>query len=192
LEVLPTAPRKKEGKSHIDLAIGNIVLRKGTESGIELDVSENSWVCFCEMKWRSDISYRVTYDINRNQLARVIETALCFQKAGTYAQEVYVNLVTPELFIGPSGKSRLYQYKFNDYQSDSSTLLYDLEQCILEINKQSDWVYPENMAQRIRSLKLIWCSYDELFRNLPGSVIAAGIRDFWTKHGKYQGRKLIP
>lgn len=192
LEVLPTAPRKKEGQSHIDLAIGNIVLRKGTESGIELDVSEKSWVCFCEMKWHSDISYQVKHDINRNQLARIIETALCFQKAGKYAQEVNVCLVTPELFISPLCKSRLYQYKFNEYQSNSSTLRYDLEQCILEINKQSAWTYPENMAQHIRSLNLIWCSFDELFRNLPESVIAAQIKAFWIKHGEYQGRKLFP
>ena len=192
LEVLPAAPRKKEGKSHIDLAIGTIVLRQGTKSGIELDVSEKSWACFCEMKWYSDASDRVTYDINRNQLARVIETAICFQKAGIYAQEVYVDLVTPELFISPLCKSRLYQYKFNEYQSNSSTLLYDLEQCILEINKQPEWVYPENMAQRIRSLNLIWCSFDELFRNLPESAIAAQIKAFWIKHGEYQGRKLFP
>ena len=66
-EVLPIPPRKREGQTHLDLALGTIAKREGTESGIELDDVESPWICFCEMKWHSDISYRVTHDIHRNQ-----------------------------------------------------------------------------------------------------------------------------
>ena len=55
-EVLPIPPRKGEGETHLDLALGTIARRKGTESGIELGDVEFPWICFCEMKWYSDIS----------------------------------------------------------------------------------------------------------------------------------------
>ena len=66
-EVLPIPPRIKEGETHLDLALGIIALREGTESGIELDEVESPWICFCEMKWYSDISTSVTYDIHRDR-----------------------------------------------------------------------------------------------------------------------------
>jgi hypothetical protein len=78
-EVLPIPPRKEEGETHLDLALGTIARRKGTESGIELENVESSWICFCEMKWYSDISYNVSYDQHRNQLIRVIETPCAFK-----------------------------------------------------------------------------------------------------------------
>jgi len=59
----------------------------------------------------SDISISVTYDIHRNQLARVIENALCFQGSGKYAEKIHVTLVTPSIFRNAPLKSRLYQYK---------------------------------------------------------------------------------
>ena len=36
-EVLPIPPRKGEGETHLDLALGTIARRKGTKSGIELE-----------------------------------------------------------------------------------------------------------------------------------------------------------
>jgi len=187
-EVLPVAPRKREGETHLDLALGTIAVREGTESGIRLDDVGSPWVCFCEMKWYSDISVRVTCDVDRNQLARVTENALCFQASGKYAEKVYVTPVTPATFRNPRLKSRLYQYKFEEYDADRTCLMDDLEACVLEKNEQADWSFPPDLAQRVASLSLRWVTYDELFQNLPDSPIAAELTKFWRQYGDYQGR----
>lgn len=187
-EVLPVSPRKGEGKTHLDLALGTIAVREGTESGIRLDDVGLPWVCFCEMKWYSDISVRVTCDVHRNQLARVTENALCFQTSGKYAEKVYVTPVTPATFRNARLKSRLYQYKFEEYDADRTCLMDDLEACVLEKNQQADWSFPRDLAQRVASLSLRWVTYDELFQNLPDSPIAAELTEFWRQYGDYQGR----
>lgn len=61
-EVLPLPPRAEEGNTNLDLAIGQISQRKSYKSGIKLSEHENKWVCFCEMKWNSDISTSVAHD----------------------------------------------------------------------------------------------------------------------------------
>lgn len=163
-------------------------MRKGTESGIQLDNIESPWICFCEMKWYSDISTSVTYDTHRNQLARVIENALCFQRSGKYAERVYVTLVTPGVFHLATLKSRLYQYKYEEYNAQRSSLLNDFQACGLERNDQPGWSYPADLGQRVKDLVLRWITFDELFENLPSSMIAPGIKNFWSKQGNYQGR----
>jgi hypothetical protein len=195
-EVLPTPPRKKEGETHVDLALGTSALRDGTGSGIRLDEVKAPWVCFCEMKWYADISCRVTYDLHRNQLARVIENALCFQTCGRYAEKVYVTLVTPAAFRDAAPKCRLYQYKFEEYNKpDRAPLIADLKACALTKSgppKQPDWFFPRDLAERAKSLlSLRWVTYDELFdeKNLPDSAIVGQLLDFWAKYGNYQGRR---
>ena len=187
-EVLPVSPRKREGETHLDLALGTIAVREGTGAGIKLDDVGSPWVCFCEMKWYSDISVRVTCDVHRNQLARVTENALCFQASGKYAEKVYVTPVTPATFRNARLKSRLYQYKFEEYNANPASLMADLEACILAKNEQVGWSYPPDLAQRVASLSLRWVTYDELFQNLPGSPIAAELTKFWRQYGDYQGR----
>jgi len=187
-EVLPVNTRRKEGEAHLDSALGTIAVREGTGAGIKLDDVESPWVCFCEMKWYADIAVSVAYDVHRNQLARVIESALCFQDCGRYADQVYVALVTPASFRAARLKSRLYQYKFEEYNANPASLMADLEACILAKNEQVGWSYPPDLAQRVASLSLRWATYDELFENLPHSAIAAELKDFWSQHGRYQGR----
>lgn len=184
-EVLPISPREKEGETHLDLALGTIALREGTESGIELDNEETPWICFCEMKWYSDISTSVTYDVHRNQLARVIENALCFQGANKYAESVYVTLVTPSIFRHTPIKSRLYQYKFEEYDKDKESLLDEIKACALEKNKRRGWSYPFDLSQRIVTLTLRWTTYDELFEHLPDSDIAITLKNFWIQYRNY-------
>jgi len=190
-EVLPIPPRKGEGETHLDLALGTIARRKGRESGIELDDVESPWICFCEMKWYSDISIGVTDDIHRNQLARVIENALCFQRSGKYATKVHFTLVTPALFRNAPLKSRLYQYKFGEYNKNRACLIDDLNACVLEKNDQPGWSFPSDLTQRVTSLSLWWATYDELFENLPDSMIATEVKNFWRQYGNYQGRAFI-
>ncbi|NWF77690.1 MAG: hypothetical protein HXY36_03750 [Chloroflexi bacterium] len=187
-EVCPMRPREREGKTHVDLAVGNIVRRQGTHSGITLENVESPWVCFCEMKWYSDISPNVSYDIHRNQLVRLIENALCFEGNGKYAAKVYVTLVTPLVFREASSRSRLYQYKFEEYSKDRSYVVRDLNVCALKKRSHRDRPFPD-LSERLACLSLHWATYDELFENLPPSAIAAELRKFWREHGNYQGRK---
>lgn len=183
LEAMPMSPRKKEGNTRLDLALGTLRCRKGTRGGVELhDVSE-SWICFCEMKMYSDLSHEVTHDPHRNQLARVAENALCFQGRGRYADCVFVALVTPKIFECAPVKSRLYQYKFREYEAHRAHLQKDIDSCRMDPRHDSqDWSYPQDMADRIKRLELRWSTYEELFAKIPDSPISAGLKKFQEKH----------
>ena len=88
----PPSPQQKEGNTHLDLAVGDLAPRAGTDGGIEAAPGA-SWVCFCEMKWYSDISGKVRHDIHRNQLARVIENAMALTSEPL--DRAHATLVTP-------------------------------------------------------------------------------------------------
>jgi hypothetical protein len=180
-EVLPSSPRDMEGSTHLDLAIGDIAIRKGTGSGIELNHSENSWIAFCEMKWYSDISYNVSYDQHRNQLARVIENALLFKNENDFSKKVFVNLVTPSIFKKPDNKSRMYCYKFEDYKESSKALESDINNCKLDYKNSEN---RNNIGKRIPILELNWTTFDSLFESLPESDISSEIKIFEEKYNK--------
>ena len=185
MEVLPFPPRKREGNTNLDLALGTIKCREGTTGGIKLGDQSPSWICFCEMKWYSDISTSVKYDIHRNQLARVIENALYFNDGDGHSDCVYVALVTPKAFKNTNVKSRLYQYKFEEYEADRGHLVKDFEACVLEEKREHAI---GNVADRVKRLILRWPTYDEIFTNIPDSAISKELKKFWQERGKYQGR----
>lgn len=182
-EVLPIPPRKGEKGTHLDLALGTIARRNATKSGIELENVESSWICFCEMKWYSDISCNVSYDQHRNQLVRVIENALCFQNRGEFADKIHVVLVTPKVFQQAPTKSRLYQYKYSEYYSDPSRVEKDLDMCQLDKYDGMDWNYPE-IQDRISKLSLGWISYETLREGMPTSGIFDELERFVTENNK--------
>ena len=107
LEALPLPPRIKEGNTNLDMAMGRIEKRilgkdhphlANNGNGIQYS-GDKGFVCFCEMKWYSDIDKEVTHDRHRNQLIRVIENALAFRNnQGESPDQLYVTLVTPEIF----------------------------------------------------------------------------------------------
>ena len=177
-EAQPMPPRVNEGNTHLDLALGAIAKREGTASGIRFDDSAPSWICFCEAKFDSDISPGVEYDSNRNQLARVIENAICFQNSGKYPNDVYMTVITPKAF---SHKRSLLEEKFSAYKSNPKSLLYDLNQCSLTKRGKTDWFYPYNVAERItKNLKLRWVYFEDLVENLPDSDISEHVKDLWN------------
>ena len=181
LEYRPMTPRRGEGRTHLDLAVGNVNLEAGAKGGIELACEgvTNSWICFCEMKWESDISPGTANDEKRNQLVRVIESAIYFQNRGVFADEVYVSLVTPEPFKGMQGSEKLYQRKFAEYESSNFNILEDLYNCKLPSRNQFD------AGERIDALSLRWPTYDDFFNGLPDSAISNELRDFWSRYGNY-------
>jgi len=78
---------------------------------------KNDYICFTEMKLLDDIQVKSGDNPIRNQLIRIIEDAITFQRHYEYKfpNRVHVTLVTPALFKTEQ-KSRLYGYKFLDYQ----------------------------------------------------------------------------
>lgn len=173
-ETLPDSPRVQEGNTRVDLAVGAIKLRPGTQSGIEFDRDSGTWIALCECKWYSDIDTRVSYDLHRNQLLRVIENALCFQGSGAFPERVHAVLVTPAVFRERAIKSRLYQYKLHEYRSDPATMLDELSSCCLRRSA----AYPVDLNARLKSLKLSWVTYQELLRDAPESALREPLLEF--------------
>lgn len=188
-EVLPARPRSDEGNTHIDLAVGNIEERssdpkKNIEkhihrvkdkwgSDIQYDGHENGFVCFCECKWHSDIDVKVTYDLHRNQLIRVIENALCFQKKNSFhafPNQVHVTLITPNEFKTRRPWSRFYHYKYYEYFDDRQKIIEELNECKLA-KRTNNFNYPEDISERLSKLHLHWVTFEELFRKIPDTVI---------------------
>lgn len=194
MEAQPFPTRKSEGNTNLDLALGTITLREKTKAGIELRSCSRPWICFCEMKWYRDISLDVEHDIHRNQLARVIENALFFddsagifdQSEARYSDNVYVALITPKIFREADAKSRLYQYKFDEYEAaDHANLLKDLHSSVLEMRNPS-----ANMEQQLERLTCLrWATYDDIFAHMPDSDISSELKRFWEERGSYQGRE---
>lgn len=189
LEALPYPPREKEGNTNLDLAMGAIeerALGDGKDgNGIQFMKGSCDWICFCEMKWYSDISKDVTHDTHRNQLIRVIDNAISFQTADKYPSAVYVTLVTPSVFKDRSPKSRFYAYKFEEYTSDERNILKDLEACALDCRAH----YPKNMEERLECLKLNWVTFEDLFKNIPESPLKSRISTFAAEYNQSRGIK---
>lgn len=165
-EVEPMPPRhgtqgRSEGNTVLDLAFGHIAMRGKTKGGIEYGPHERgSWVCFLEAKCLSDCSTTVTYDPLRNQLTRVIENLLCFQGGGNFPQRIFFALLTPRLFKDHPG-ARLYGYKMREYE-DRGRLMEDIAGCCIAKRSQPDFVFPENLGERLAALRINWVTYEDL------------------------------
>jgi hypothetical protein len=147
-------------------AVGGIVQRDGTISGIEYDRNVCDFFCFCECKY-ADISIDVTYDKHRNQLARTIENALCFYQGVDNHPDIHVALVTREIFKTRPESSRLYQYKIKEYAANPELLLRDISgSCLTKRNG-----YPPDLGARLRCLKIHWVSFQSLVKKAPESPL---------------------
>ncbi|HNU62802.1 MAG TPA: hypothetical protein PKL04_11435 [Methanofastidiosum sp.] len=176
-EVLPDSPRKNEGKTHLDFALGSVQLRPGTLSGIQPSnikfYDDINKFAFCECKWYSDLSTSVSCDKHRNQLIRVIENAFCFaENAGSRAQ-IYVVLITPCVFISRKPFSRLFQYKFNEYFCDKSSIL-------------DEFCQPDKIrySKFLDCVDLKWTSYEHLIETAPQNVLLNQVKAFAKKFNK--------
>lgn len=191
LEMLPLPARQgswksgSEGNSNIDLIAGSIARRDNTGSGVQYRPSGP--VCLVEAKWKSDIAGYTRHDPQRNQLARVIETAVTLQyhaeggendglpkpapgeRANRFPDQVYVALLTPRLFKvdGPPA-SRFYAYKFFEYTGPAGKAAMKAEvESPAAIRREGDgWLYP-NIEQRLEKLRLRWVTFEDLYREMP-------------------------
>jgi hypothetical protein len=190
LEMLPLPPRKgkkglSERNSNIDLIAGSIARRDKTGSGVQY--RPGGPVCLVEAKWKSDIAGYTRHDPQRNQLARVIETAVTLQyhakgskdeglpkpdpggRADRFPGDVYVTLLTPRAFKveGPPA-SRFYAYKYFEYTGPAGKAAMKAEvESPVAIRREGDgWLYP-NIEQRLEKVRLRWVTFEDLYREMP-------------------------
>ncbi len=179
LECQPISPRKgtrggeNEANTRIDLSIGAIRRREGTDGGIAFDNSARSpfrWACFVEGKGPDrDCDFKSEHDWLRNQLERDIESLLSFQDHGTFPDRLYFTLLTPRL-CRRHPRSRLYGYRMEEYLKDSALLIPDIIRCTIPVRDDGDQEYPL-LPGRLERLKLTWLSYEDIFEQ------AFGLRD---------------
>ncbi len=131
--VLDGAYGKKhlEGPTHVDALLMN---------------PSNGFAVIVEAKVLSDISYDVTYDATRNQIARIIDVILdknktrCEPLSWRDPDKTLFLLLTPEMFkIKPA--RRLYGYKFREYKENPNSIASDLPHRV-----GLDW---ENICRRL-------------------------------------------
>ncbi|MHA2395272.1 MAG: hypothetical protein ACXAC0_01075 [Candidatus Thorarchaeota archaeon] len=130
-----------EGPTHVDALLIN---------------PSNGFAVIVEAKVLSDISYQITYDAARNQMARTIDVMLeennhlCEPLCRRDPERTLFLLLTPEMFkINPS--RRLYGCKFNDYKKNQESLAVELPH-----RKNLNWL----MIRR----KLGWLTWEDFHR----------------------------
>ncbi len=198
LEFRPMCTRSGEGETRMDLAFGHLRRRaprngKGeTVSGIEFDGgADGSWVAVVEAKLSGDISYHVGRDPFRNQLLRVVETAVTLQNpAGQLLPTaVHVVLLTPECFR-QKPRSRFYGCKFMEYcepaehassvnpRPNVDAICRDLDG--LELQRVN---YDQVIRARLAALRLHWVSYEDVIRCMPPGRVKEFLIDRTNRDG---------
>jgi len=173
-EAQPMGPRKgtrdeTESNTTLDLALGDVCVRGNSAAGIAYSKADTSWTCFVEAKVLSDCSADVTHDPLRNQLTRVIECVLCFQSSACFPDKVFFTLLTPRLFRD-NPMSRLYGYKFREYEQDRRRILDDIARSRIPRRIDLDWKYPD-LERRLDALRLSWVTYEEILEPELGASI---------------------
>ena len=123
-----------EGATHVDALIVN---------------ASNGFSIMIEAKVLSDISYEVTYDVTRNQIARNLDVLLKNHRSLALRESLNRRdptktlflLQTPRIFKEP-GRNRLYYYKFREYTTDATTIGRDIPHRVSGV----DWA---NLSRRI-------------------------------------------
>lgn len=115
----------------LDSAEGKKNLEGPTSVDALLVNEGNGFGALIEAKVLSDISYSITYDTMRNQIARNIDVMLeknenlCHPLDKRSPERTLFLLVTPRLYK-ENRSSRLYGYKFDDYKNNPQAILEDL------------------------------------------------------------------
>ncbi len=114
---------------------------------------KNGFSVIIEAKVLSDISYQITYDVVRNQIARNIDVmlegndSLCFPLNKRDPDKTLFLLVTPQLFKD-NPQSRLFGYKMDDYLTNPYSLQVDLPHRV-----ECDW--------SVMSKRLGWLTWED-------------------------------
>ena len=187
MQPLPCRPGvngNSEGNSEIDLMLGDLSNRKNTTAGVGYSQPDNSdgRACLVEAKWLSDIACKTTHDWERNQLARVIETALTFQGNLQFPDRIHVTLLTPAVFKNHRDQlgSRLYCYKWHEYTNqcgriNADAIKLDIDRsCIPSRPAGKVWSCPD-LDQRLEKLHLHWVTYEDVINSMPETEFKAAL-----------------
>ena len=192
LEMLPMPARQgrsglSESNTEVDLVAGDCDRRGQTISGIQYKPSSGreGWVCFVEAKWLCDLDCQTEHDFQRNQMSRVIETALTFQGPSTtgssWPDNVHFTLLTPEKLRPANpygGGTRLYHYKFHEYRQHPDALLHDIRSAIIPQRPNEDgWSYPD-LTERIGRLSMHWVTFEEILEVMPDTAYKRALIEF--------------
>lgn len=182
LEAQPITKRFNEGNTNLDLAMGSLERRGSTESGIDYTSSkkEKSFL-FCEAKWNSDISTKVTNFSSRNQLQRVIDNALYFtDELKENDGKIFVVLLTPKQYkdeFENNQGSRLYAYKFNEYKNNHNQILDELNYINAYLPLKND--LDNTLKKNLSFLELRWITLEEVIENIPDKKIKSQVLDYY-------------
>jgi hypothetical protein len=183
-EAMPLSPRtEKSGnpeRTHVDLAFGNIKKRGNTGAGIEFyQNKKESWVCFVEAKLDKDVSTGTTHDDKRNQIIRIIDNLICFQKNGQFPQKLFFALLTPRSYRDKTTE-KLYGSLIKRYKNPKH-IRDDILRSRIPERHQPDWNYPDDLEDRIKLLKITWVTYEEIFE-----------KEYEIRDHDLATRKMIP
>lgn len=144
---------------------GTDVVRKGLEGPTQVDAillnADNGFAVLFEAKVLSDISYQVSFDAMRNQIARTIDVML--ERNANLPEPLSLRrpdrtlfaMLTPEIFR-QNPQSRLYGWLLDEYRSNPEALARDIP------HRQSvDW---SDVARRIG-----WLTWEDCEQVLPES-----------------------
>lgn len=144
---------------------GTDVVRKGREGPTQVDAillnADNGFAVVFEAKVLSDISYQVSFDAMRNQIARTIDVML---EGNAYLpkplslrqpERTLFAMLTPEIFR-QNPHSRLYGWLLDEYRNNPVALARDLPH-----RQPVDW---SDVARRIG-----WLTWEDCEQVLPES-----------------------
>ena len=97
---------REQGKEHIKTD-----KRLETNTHVDTAIETDNFLVLIEMKFTSDISTQTTFNVNRNQLARIIDVGI--SEAKKKRKKLIVLLCSPSEFYHK--KSRFYYYKIQEY-----------------------------------------------------------------------------
>jgi len=144
---------------------GTDVVRKGLEGPTQVDAillnADNGFAVLIEAKVLSDISYQVSFDAMRNQIARTIDVML--ERNANLPKPLSLRrpertlfaMLTPEMFR-QYPHSRLYGWLLDEYRNNPAALARDLPH-----RQRVDW--PEIVC------RIGWLTWEDCERVLPGS-----------------------
>jgi hypothetical protein len=157
---------------------GTDEVRGGLEGATHVDAmllnADNGFAVLFEAKVLSDVSYQVSFDAMRNQIARNIDVTL--ERNDSLPEPLNLRrpertlfvLLTPEVFR-KRPDSRLYGWLMNEYRTNPTALARDIP------HRQSvDW---SDVAHRIG-----WLTWEDCEQVLPGSCPWAAQRRGSIQH----------
>lgn len=119
---------------------------------------------FLEAKYNSDLSVKTSHCVTRNQMDRVLENLLVFQREKNPPSKIVFTLLTPRIYKDIPG-TRIYSYKFKEYQE----LLYNDKKLLADKIRLSTYFEPAKQMEHnyrfediLPNLELNWITFEDL------------------------------